>query len=211
VDCGPGCGRRLHEAGYSVRDVDAVYVSHMHMDHWSGLFELAVYAEAEAAEMPPLLAPPPVASSYEAIAGLLPRRARPRLQGLEPGKPLRLGGLGLSPVEARHSVPCYGLLAREEGGASLLYTSDTAPSRLHEELAPGIDLLVTEATMPAGMEAVAEKTGHQTVPQALRLSRLLPGHGLLALVHLSAQSWPEASRVSGRRVLVAADLSILSL
>ena len=41
IDCGSDARRSLHTLGYSVEDIDTVYVSHLHSDHIGGLEWLA--------------------------------------------------------------------------------------------------------------------------------------------------------------------------
>lgn len=194
LDAGPGCSQRLLEAGYTVCDISYVYISHLHLDHWSGLFDLAVQASEQACRPPALLAAGPVAA--EAREVLLPRmpgsfREKARLEAVEPGGSLELGGLALEPVEARHTVPCYGALLREEGGAALYYSADTAPSRAVEEAAGKADLAAVEATMPSSLAEVAAATGHHTVEQALAHRRYMKPGSILALVHLTGSSLGE--------------------
>ena len=42
VDCGSTAGAALHRLGLRLSDIENVYVSHLHLDHTAGLFELAV-------------------------------------------------------------------------------------------------------------------------------------------------------------------------
>ena len=213
LDCGPGCGQRLYEAGYSVRDIDYVYVSHLHLDHWSGLFELTVYAASESTEPPVIVVPEPIADSAgRVILGLLPRSIQPRarLTEAKPGSRTGLGSLSILVAESSHSIPCYGVLL-DDGESRLLYTSDTRLTRPYLDLAKEADLVVTEATMPTGMEDAAEKTGHQTISQALSYREYMRSGSILALVHITLRSEEEARRTSKRGVLVPSDLTALSI
>ena len=214
LDCGPGCGQRLYEAGYSVRDIDYVYVSHLHLDHWSGLFELTVYAAAENTNPPGIVIPEPLVESAKDIAlRLMPRSAQPRisLTTARLHEELRLGDTVLRVTTSSHSIPCYGAIVEEKNGARLLYTSDTRLTTAYQELAREIDLMITEATMPTGMEEVARETGHQTVTQATSYKTYMRRDALLALVHLTIQSINEAKKTQGRGIIVPNDLSILTI
>ena len=213
LDCGPGCGQRLYEAGYSVRDVDYVYVSHLHLDHWSGLFELTVYAAAENTNPPGIVIPEPlVESAKDIVLRLMPRSAQPRLSitAARLHEELRLGNTVLKVTTSSHSIPCYGAII-EENGTRLLYTSDTRLTTIYQELAREMDLVITEATMPTGMEEIARETGHQTVTQAIGYRAFMRGDALLALVHLTMQSINEAKEVQERGILVPNDLAIVTI
>ena len=213
LDCGPGCGQRLYEAGYSVRDIDYVYISHLHPDHWSGLFELTVYAAAENTDPPGIVIPEPLVENAKDIAlRLMPRSAQPRisLTAARLHEELRLGDTVLKVTASSHSIPCYGAIV-EENGTKLLYTSDTRLTTTYQELARETDLVITEATMPTGLEEVARETGHQTVTQATSYKTYMRGDALLALVHLTIQSINEAKKTQGRGIIVPSDLSILTI
>lgn len=213
LDCGPGCGQRLYEAGYTAKDIDYVYVSHLHLDHWSGIFELTVYAASENTKPPAIIVPEPIAGeAAHIILGLLPRSMQPRIELIQvkPGSRTGLGSIHIIVTESSHSIPCYGILL-DNGESRLLYTSDTRLTRLYLGLAREADLVVTEATMPTGMEDIAEKTGHQTISQALKYRESMTNSSILVLVHLTLTSEEEAKRINKRGVLVPNDLTRISI
>jgi ribonuclease Z len=214
LDCGPGCGQRLYETGYNVRDIDYVYVSHLHLDHWSGLFELTVYAASENTEPPSIVLPEPIiGEAKNTVVGMLPHSMRPRINLVEArlGEELELGDLRLRITESSHSIPCYGAIVEENGGARLLYTSDTRITKTYQELARIIDVLITEATMPTRMREIAGKTGHQTVAQATSYRKYMERDSLLALIHLTIQSIGEAKKAQQRGILVPNDLTTITI
>ncbi len=215
LDAGPGCPQRLIEAGYSVCDVDLVYLTHLHVDHWAGLFDAAVYMEETGCGRPPAIAvAEPLAQEARRLQSMLPSVFRGTVVLPVPVTGgWKLGVLLLEPVESRHSVPAYGVVVSYEGSRLLYYSGDTAPTEATRRAAQGVEAALIEATMPTGMEEVAEKTGHHTVEQALSYA---DGKRTLATVHLSMQSLRELlERVrTGRlpsRVLVPADHTVLTL
>lgn len=42
IDCGSTAARALREIGVSLAEIDSVYISHLHLDHIGGLFDLAL-------------------------------------------------------------------------------------------------------------------------------------------------------------------------
>ncbi|MCV2866707.1 MBL fold metallo-hydrolase [Albidovulum sediminicola] len=42
MECGPGSVQRLVEAGHDVTEIDKVFISHLHFDHWLDLMRLAL-------------------------------------------------------------------------------------------------------------------------------------------------------------------------
>lgn len=207
LDAGPGCAQRLSERGLSCCDLDYVFVSHAHLDHWAGLFDLAVDCAARGCRGPKLLGAGGVAGQLESIAGaVLPRPLREaEVLSLKPGVPARLGDVELVPLPAEHAVESYAVEVTASG-SRLLYTSDTRPCGMVERAASRADLVAVEATLPTQLESVAAASGHYTVQQALALRSALRKDALLVLVHLTSQSLEEltATRLP-RGVIVAAD------
>jgi len=183
LDAGPGCGARLVEQGYSVCDLDVVYVSHLHLDHWSGLFDLAVQAISHGCGFPPVLAAGGVAAdARERIRSLLPRTVNVEVRMLEE----TLYNGKLTPVESSHTIPCYGVIVAD-GGLRLYYSADTRPTARARDAVASSDLAALEATFPPGREREAHGSGHMTVSDAAGIA---PENweGTLALIHLSTES-----------------------
>lgn len=73
-------------------------------------------------------------------------------------------------------------------GVKIAYCTDTAPCANAVELARGADVLIHEATYPAGEEKLAHERGHSTAGDAARCAAEA-GVGKLVLTHLS-QKYP---------------------
>lgn len=207
LDAGPGCGSRLLEHGMSACSLDAVYISHLHLDHWAGLFDLAVQAAARRCRPPVVAVPEDLLEEANAvIPGLMPRSVRELMQPRPVGE-TPLAGV-LEPVESSHSIPCWGALIRS-GGRLVYYSSDTRLTRRTRELASAASVAVVEATLPPGMLDAAEATGHMTVDQALGLVEAMRPGSTLVLTHLSQESLESLRGVLGSRrprgVVVASD------
>ena len=195
LDFGDGCSQRLLQLGMTLRDVDAVYISHLHPDHYAGLFDAAVAAMQQGHRGLTILAAEEVYSSIDTVLNTLPMSYRPSVKTVRvPLQGLEIGDLKITPVEARHTIPTYGALVEAEG-TRILYTSDTAPNPRIEELARTTDLVIHEATLPSNMEDEAETLGHTTVKQVLMLCTKLDIACIVT--HLSLASESELSNVIG--------------
>ena len=180
LDFGDGCSQRLLQLGMTLRDVDAVYISHLHPDHYAGLFDAAVAAMQQGHRGLTILAAEEVYSSIDTVLNTLPMSYRPSVKTVRvPLQGLEIGDLKITPVEARHTIPTYGALVEAEG-TRILYTSDTAPNPRIEELARTTDLVIHEATLPSNMEDQAETLGHTTTKQVLELH-----YKTLVITHMS--------------------------
>ncbi len=185
LDCGEGCVQQLRRLGYQPCDIDAVYVTHAHIDHWSGVFPLMVSRIAEGCRSLTVYAHPEVARSLGAMREMAPSKIR--LEIVEVGGGFRAGRMEVRLAPVSHTVPAYAAGVYLGGSLRLVYTGDTA---LTEELVESLSalgepqLLAADATLPTGKEDVARETGHMTVTQALELRERL-GAKLLIPVHLT--------------------------
>ncbi|ALL01444.1 hypothetical protein Pyrde_1398 [Pyrodictium delaneyi] len=215
LDAGPGCGQKLQEAGYSVCEIDYVYITHLHIDHWSGLFDIAVYAAAEQCKPPRIVAASPVAG--EALGTLLPRLPRvyrescSSLIGVEPRGRWSPGAtLEIEPVEGQHSITSYGAIVYEDGKPLLYYSGDTAPTKAVEEAVKRVALAAVETTIPSNLAEVARESGHHTVEQTLAYRSIMKSDAILVTMHLSRESLQELQEKARgkklpRRVIIPVD------
>ncbi|BES81769.1 MBL fold metallo-hydrolase [Pyrodictium abyssi] len=196
LDAGPGCGQRLQEAGYSVCEIDYVYITHLHIDHWAGLFDIAVYSAAEQCRPPRIVAASPVAG--EALEALLPRLPRvyreqcSSLIGIEPRRRWSPGArLEVEPVEGRHAVTSYGALVYWDGEPVLYYSGDTAPTETVEDAVKRAAVAAVETTIPSSLAEVAQESGHHTVEQVLAYRGVIRSGSTLVTIHLTRESLKE--------------------
>lgn len=146
VDAGTGTLARLLER-VDLLDVDAVFVSHEHPDHFVDLVPFHVARQFHP-ERPPEL---PVYSTPGALGRLVALEPSIRDAGLfalrpvEPGATLEVGPFRLTTRAMAHSVPALGVRI-EADGASLAYSGDTGPTDELVAIAKDADALVVEAT-----------------------------------------------------------------
>ena len=107
-DCGEGTQIPLRAAGWGLRAVDAVFLSHYHADHVGGLPGLLLtLGNAERREPLALYGPPGLAA---VVAGL--RTIAPQLpytvacHELDGGATFAVGGLHARCLPVEHSLPC---------------------------------------------------------------------------------------------------------
>lgn len=203
VDAGLSCKRLkglLDRVGRSLEDVSAVFLTHAHADHTSGVKSLLrerpipVYAAGGVAE---------------------------RVKGAElvpAGKVLDLGSLAATFFAVPHDAPTYGVRVSDGRKAAALATDLGEISLEIIEYMRGVEALVLEANhdpewlrrgpYSADLKRrVASRIGHLSNEQAAKAALALAPHGLkdLVLAHLSeTNNSPMRATGTVRQVLKAA-------
>jgi ribonuclease BN (tRNA processing enzyme) len=171
LDCGPGVLGRLREGGDV--GVDAIAITHFHLDHWGDLVPwawLVAYGE-DRARHAELWLPPGGSEQLATFAELwgnerMFERAF-ELREYEPGKPFVAAGFEVEARRVRHyDLEAYGFRVREPGGPLLAYSGDSAPGEELAALARGADLFLCEATL-ATTDGEPSRRGHLTAEEAL--------------------------------------------
>jgi ribonuclease BN (tRNA processing enzyme) len=185
VDAGPGTLGALQRWTRLDR-LDGIWISHLHADHTSDLltaYYAVLFADLHLSQPIPLFGPPGIA---ERLAGFLtngPRRSAIErafaVDELHDGHRAVVGSLTLTTRAVAHGIPAFGTRI-EAGGASLVYSGDTAPCTSLVELARDCDALLCEAE--SRQEFEGEQRVHHTPEQAgatasaTRAKRLIVTH-----------------------------------
>ena len=170
LDCGPGVLARLREGG--APDVDAIAITHFHLDHWGDLVPWAWLAAhgMKDARCPELWLPPGGAGELATFASLWGNDAMFErafeLREFEECEPFPAAGFVVEPRRVAH----YGLAAfgfrLSHDGRTLAYSGDSAPTAELAALARGADLFLCEATLERG-DRDGVPRGHLTADEAL--------------------------------------------
>lgn len=180
--------------------LDAVAVTHRHVDHCLDLSPLTVARVFHPEPLPPLpfLAPSGVFDRVAALESEDQRREMRALfdvRDLEGGDAFEIGPFRITTRGLPHSAPNLGFRL-EAGGAALAYTGDTGPSEEIEALAEGVDVLVSEASWEDDDGILVD--GHLTARQAAEHA-VAAGAGTLVLTHF----WPTVDRARARELAAA--------
>jgi ribonuclease BN (tRNA processing enzyme) len=170
LDCGPGVLGRLRENGH---DVDAIAITHWHLDHSGDLVGWAwlnAYSPQAGRSRPELWLPPGSDEELETFSRFwgVPRmweRAF-ELREYAPNEPFEAAGFTVQAVRLPHyTMEAYGFRVTHED-RTLAYSGDSAPTEELAELARGADLFVCEATLADGTTD-GDVRGHLTAEEAL--------------------------------------------
>jgi ribonuclease BN (tRNA processing enzyme) len=192
LDLGPGTLPELRRHT-DFRTLDAVIVSHMHVDHVLDLLALRhalAYNPLPAPRPAPVWLPPGgIALLAEATAPFdrcdEPGRFAPTVDVAEydPAQPLTVGDVVVTFAPAVHDIPAWAMRLHVAGTADLGYTGDTGPTARLETFFAGVGTLIAEATLlEPGDRPLAER-GSLTAAEAGELASAAGARTLL-LTHM---------------------------
>ena len=169
LDCGPGVLPRLRQEE-SWPHVDAIVITHFHLDHWGDLVPWAfggLFGAGQEVEPPELWLPRGGRETVHGLDPVLYANAILELFAIheyEEGKRFEAGGFGLTAYRLLHyGIESYGLRV-SNGTRTLAYSADSAPCDGLVELAREADLFLCEATLSRPEHGIR---GHLTADEAL--------------------------------------------
>ena len=185
LDCGPGVLARLR-ANAVWPDVDAVVITHFHLDHWGDLIPWAFGSRygpgKDIAPVPALWLPP---GGIETLRGFVSKLSAETLfdafsvREYAERSPFQAAGFEVVATQVLHyDLLTFGLRV-SDGERTLAYSGDSAPSPALAEVARDADLFVCEATLGQPEPAMR---GHLTEEEALDAYRS-SGAKRLLIVH----------------------------
>jgi len=197
LDCGATSISALKMRGLDPGEVGAVFVSHLHGDHFGGLPFLILDGQFSGRTGPLSIAGPPGTARrlHDAMEIMFPGSATVRRRfdvdvcELTPGATSTVAGLEVTGVEVSHPSGAPPLAIRLSiGGTTIAYTGDTAWTRALVSVAAQADLLIAEAYCTS-----------KVVPHHLRLADLLAHRAELTsrrivLTHMSADMLARADQ-----------------
>ena len=139
------------------RTLDAVIVSHMHVDHVLDLLALRhalAYNPLPAPAPVPIWLPPGGAellaqatAPFDACDEPGRFAATVNVAEYDPARPLTIGDVVVTFAPAVHDIPAWAIRVQPSEGPALGYTGDTGPAAALAEFFAGVQVLVAEATL----------------------------------------------------------------
>jgi len=108
-DCGEGTQQQLLRSA-GLPELDAIFITHFHLDHWLGLVGMLKTFDLRARERPLTIhGPPGLKSLFATLRPVMGRTAYPLLLvELEPYEEVRFDGYSIGSFPVRHRVEAYG-------------------------------------------------------------------------------------------------------
>jgi ribonuclease BN (tRNA processing enzyme) len=154
VDCGSGAIHSLAHTTVGYEGVDAVLLSHHHLDHVSDLMPL-LKARWLAGETDLTVAGPPGTSDLVtdllAVHDYMQDRLDLTLRDLDlVAAPFEVAGLSVDAMETRHSMPCFAYRFSAPGGEgpTIVFSGDSEAFTGLVDFADGAAVLVHDCSFP---------------------------------------------------------------
>lgn len=209
LDLGSGALGRLQQH-VDPLSIDAVFLSHLHPDHWfdmSGYYVMRKYHPAGPAGRIPVHGPRGTAKRLAKAYGLPTNpgmSAEFDVHEYNGHGPAQVGPFKVEIAKVVHPIDAFAIKV-SHGERSFVYSGDTAPSETLVNLARGSDLLLAEASFREGDDNPAglHMTGRQAAEAAVSA-----GVGRLVLTHVppwhdKQQAYDEARPVFHGRLELA--------
>lgn len=221
IDCGGDPFRNLIRNNIAAQQIDALIITHAHIDHIGGLPSLI-----ESLRIAGRTAPLPIFGishvldiaqrlldvySFELTLAAWPFAIT--FHEIAAGQTSTVGDFSVLPMKTMHTVPSIGLRIQSSNttnGPLFAYTSDTMNIPELLDIARDASLFIAEATYFKGMEDEAAFVRHMTVQQAALIAEQAHASAL-GLVHLSVRHadenriYHEAHATYGGKLIIPRD------
>jgi ribonuclease BN (tRNA processing enzyme) len=197
LDMGSGALANLREV-MDYPDVDAIIITHMHADHFIDLIPLRYglkYGPLLRDGRMPLWLPPGGEEQLRAMAETFQSEGPNdfldevfEVQEYAPDGELYIGNLSVTFAKTIHYIDAYAVRV-ERDGASVCYSSDTAPCERVEELARGCNVFLCESALGLAVEK-GPMRGHMSAIEAGEMAQRA-GARRLVLTHYGTEFAPD--------------------
>jgi len=189
LDCGPGVLPRLRAQEGWPR-VDAIVITHFHLDHWGDLVPWAfgsMYGPGRGIPKPQLFVPPDGEAELVGFAEKLGVEGMFSdafdLRYYAEDEQFEAAGLQVTATRVPHYDLSTYALRVTDGERTLAYSGDSAPSPKLAAVAHDADLFLCEATLPESREGSdGGLRGHLSAEEAIQAFRDSGAHRLV-IVH----------------------------
>lgn len=200
LDCGTGVVSELQKH-VSVKDLDAVIISHLHPDHSAdlipfGFAAMALSLNGELKHPIPVYMPPGGSQLFTSVVNQLGNLAGQLTKGLTfsdyAAGEMDVIGLRANLFPTTHAMQCHGIYIRSQDG-TFAYTADTAYTPELVSHVKDVDLLLAEAGGVTPEQA--KKTNHLLPAEAGKLAAEANA-GTLILTHFLPNTEPAKLRTA---------------
>jgi ribonuclease Z len=191
LDCGEGCTQKLLQLK-SIDTINTICITHLHGDHFSGLFSLLWYywLSNRTTDLT-IIGPPKTEATTEKIFSLLNAPGGfevfnfkihfKELADINEIQEISVE-YGIKCAKMDHAIISFAYRV-EKNKKSVCYSGDTKPTKQLIKLADKCNLFICESTFPDKYAKFADEYGHSTPSEVARMARDANCQKLV-LVHL---------------------------
>lgn len=192
LDCGEGTTQKLLQLQI-IHNIDYICLSHLHNDHFMGLFSLLwYYFINRRKELLHICGPPNTKDTINTILDLsnTPDSIKTfkikyhEFNVSDDIQSIQWDTYMIDTIKVSHAIPTLGYRI-EYKGKSICYSSDTKPDESLILLANNTDLFLCESTFPEKHSSLAHQLFHSTSADAGRMAAK-SNSSMLALTHIAA-------------------------
>ena len=214
IDCGATTLIGMRRLKLDAKDIDTVFVSHLHGDHFGGLPWLLLDAQFASRRTRPMIVTGPKgieARFVKAAEALYPNSTTAKgfkftFVEYEEQKPLEVRGITVTPFEVKHpsGAPPYALRFSIDGKV-VAFTGDTGWIDTLDKVAHGAELFISECfqydvTLPIHLDYKTIDANYQKL-----------GAKRVLLTHMGEAMLSHVGKVDRSRYLIAQDGMTLDL
>lgn len=185
LDCGAGALHRLNQAQIDPTSIDAVLLTHLHLDHTADFLPLIKANWLLDHNCMNLYGPPGTGDWWNSLLMAYPymrNRVDMQITEIQPGEEFQIADLDIQAIFTKHSIPSQGYCLETNEG-TVVYSGDTEPVREIRNASMGADLLIHECSFPDGM-AVTNHTTPRWLGEVMKGTAV----GKIVLTHLYPQT-----------------------
>ena len=179
LDCGEGCTQKLLQLK-SINKINTICITHLHGDHFSGLFSLLwYYWLSNRTEDLTIIGPPKTKATTEKIFTLMNAPGgfevfnfKIHFKELDETNQIQeiKADYAIKCAKMEHSILSFAYRVEKED-KSVCYSGDTKPTQQLVKLADKCNVFICESTFPDKYTEFAYEYGHTTPSDAAKMAR----------------------------------------
>ncbi|MEO0294861.1 MAG: ribonuclease Z [candidate division WOR-3 bacterium] len=183
-DFGEGIMKNLIRKNIRINDIDAIFLTHFHIDHIIGIIPLLFAFRYEADPRKKeffIFGPSGLKGLMEDIFKLFEKQLEPKsyklkIEELKPGKEFKFKNIKIETFKTKHRNESIGYILNVKG-KRIAYTGDTDYDETYRDIMKKVDILITECSVPIDIE------NHMNPQKVLKLIKDIYPHETY-LIHL---------------------------